>query len=210
MENQNYYEILGVSVHASMEEINSAKIVLAKKYHPDANMKDGIDTTDQMQRVLEAYRVLSDAQKRAEYDRTLLGRRNDVPTFDLQNTEELHEKEPEFVTYWKAAHSLYDIITESDVLMRGKKQKSHLAKLAKEALGYIIVLRQAEIPEKYWHPDIMNWLLFTWYQNRNYTTAYLAALYDEHIKKDCRHLDKLYLQQKTSHYQHSVKRLMKY
>ena len=50
MAKKNYYKILGVSRTASPEEISAAKNRLAKKYHPDANMKDGIDTTKKMQR----------------------------------------------------------------------------------------------------------------------------------------------------------------
>ena len=66
MENQNYYEVLGVSSKASLEDITAAKNALAKKYHPDANLKDGIDTTEQMQAILEAYNTLSDPARRAE------------------------------------------------------------------------------------------------------------------------------------------------
>lgn len=51
MAKKNYYKILGVSRTASPEEISAAKNRLAKKYHPDANMKDGIDTTKKMQRI---------------------------------------------------------------------------------------------------------------------------------------------------------------
>lgn len=49
MEDKNYYDILGVSVKATAEEITAAKNTLAKRFHPDANLKDGIDTTQQMQ-----------------------------------------------------------------------------------------------------------------------------------------------------------------
>ena len=52
MESINYYEILGVSEKASPAEITAAKNQLAKKYHPDVNMKNGIDTTEQMQQIL--------------------------------------------------------------------------------------------------------------------------------------------------------------
>ena len=45
MAKKNYYKMLGVSRTASPEEISAAKNRLAKKYHPDANMKNGIDTT---------------------------------------------------------------------------------------------------------------------------------------------------------------------
>ena len=66
METKNYYDILSVSVKASDDEITAAKNTLAKKYHPDANIKNGIDTTEQMQEILEAYAVLSDPVKRRE------------------------------------------------------------------------------------------------------------------------------------------------
>ena len=65
MEDKNYYDILGVSEKASLEDITAAKNELAKKYHPDVNLKDGIDTTQQMQEILEAYRVLSNPDKRS-------------------------------------------------------------------------------------------------------------------------------------------------
>ena len=53
MAHKNYYDILGVSTKASLDEITAAKNALAKKYHPDVNLKDGIDTTEQMQEILE-------------------------------------------------------------------------------------------------------------------------------------------------------------
>ena len=56
----------------------------------------------------------------------------------------------------------------------------------------------------------MNWLLFTWYKNRNITISYLLTLYDEHVKKSVSALDRLRLQKKSYHFQHSVKRLVKY
>ena len=46
MESKNYYDILEVSVKASAQEITLAKNKLAKRYHPDVNMRNGIDTTD--------------------------------------------------------------------------------------------------------------------------------------------------------------------
>ena len=72
MAKKNYYKMLGVSRTASPEEISAAKNRLAKKYHPDANMKNGIDTTRKMQQILEAYRILSDPKKRASYDLSLI------------------------------------------------------------------------------------------------------------------------------------------
>ena len=45
MKSRTYYEILGVSRDASIEEITIAKNALAKVYHPDANAHKDIDTT---------------------------------------------------------------------------------------------------------------------------------------------------------------------
>lgn len=211
MDNKNYYDILGVSVKASAEEITAAKNALAKQYHPDVNLKDGIDTTEQMQQILEAYHVLSDPARRADYDREITGRTAVMQTFDLHNMEETQENNEEgFVVYWKASNELYDIILESDTLFGQKEAKSRLVTLAMQALKPIITLRDAQIPEKYWHPDIMNWLLFTSYKNKNFSTPYLLSLYDEHTKKNTSVMDRMKLQNRAMRYQHSVKKLMKY
>jgi len=61
---KNYYEILGVEKSASKDDIKKAFRKLAHKYHPDK--KDG--NTEKFKEVNEAYTVLSDDKKRAEYD----------------------------------------------------------------------------------------------------------------------------------------------
>ena len=211
MEGKTYYQILGVSSTASLAEITAAKNRLAKEYHPDVNMRKGIDTTALMQEVLEAYQILSNETTRADYDRRIAGRSAVMQTFDLHEAAENEAQEdPAFVTYWKASNDLYDIVTESDALFRQKDETSRIAQLALQALRHILTLREGQIPERYWHPDIMNWLLFAWYKNRNFTTAYLLTLYDEHMKKEIPVMDKLRLKNKSMRYQHSVKRLIKY
>lgn len=211
MEGKTYYQILGVSSTASLAEITAAKNRLAKEYHPDVNMRKGIDTTALMQEVLEAYQILSDETTRADYDRRIAGRSAVMQTFDLHEAAENETQEdPAFVTYWKASNDLYDIVTESDALFRQKDETSRIAQLALQALRHILTLREGQIPERYWHPDIMNWLLFAWYKNRNFTTAYLLTLYDEHMKNEIPVMDKLRLKNKSMRYQHSVKRLIKY
>ena len=124
MESKNYYDILEVSVKASAQEITLAKNKLAKRYHPDVNMRNGIDTTDKMQEILEAYLVLSDPVKRAEYDREIRGNRpSKMQTFNLyEESEEVEDPDhPTFVTYWKAAGALYDIIEQSNALFRQRE-----------------------------------------------------------------------------------------
>ena len=87
MAKRDYYEVLGVGRDADAKAIKRAYRKLAKKYHPDANMKDGIDTTKKMQRILEAYRILSDPKKRASYDRKVFGKPSSDSdrNFDLFN-----------------------------------------------------------------------------------------------------------------------------
>ena len=168
---------------------------MAKKYHPDVNIKNGIDTTEQMQEILEAYRVLSDPDKRTEYDWTIRRNRPVMQTFDLHNMEESHdESTPAFVSYWKAANDLYDIIQECEPLFKDRDRADELTQLSVQASEHVFLLQSASIPERYWYPDIMNWLLFTWFQHRNYTVSYLLTLYDNYAKESLPALDKLKLQ----------------
>ena len=64
---RDYYEILGVGRDASDAEIKSAYRKLALKYHPDKNKEPG--AAEKFKEATEAYSVLSDAEKRARYDR---------------------------------------------------------------------------------------------------------------------------------------------
>ena len=66
MAKRDYYEILGVSKNVSKEELKKVYKHLAKKYHPDIT-KDK-STEEKFKEISEAYAVLSDDQKRAQYD----------------------------------------------------------------------------------------------------------------------------------------------
>ena len=67
MSQQDYYDVLGVSKSSSKNEIKRAYKKLAMKYHPDKN-KDNPKAEEQFKKVAEAYSVLSDDQKKAQYD----------------------------------------------------------------------------------------------------------------------------------------------
>ncbi len=64
---RDYYEVLGVQKNASDDEIKKAFRVLAKKYHPDMHPGDK-EAEAKFKEAQEAYAVLSDADKRRQYD----------------------------------------------------------------------------------------------------------------------------------------------
>jgi molecular chaperone DnaJ len=65
---RDFYQILGVPDSASQEEIKKAYRRLAKQYHPDANPNNP-KAAERFKEISEAQTVLSDAEKRAHYDR---------------------------------------------------------------------------------------------------------------------------------------------
>jgi molecular chaperone DnaJ len=68
MSKRDYYEILGVSKSASADEIKKAYRKVAMQFHPDRNPGDK-EAEEKFKEAAEAYEVLSDQDKRAQYDR---------------------------------------------------------------------------------------------------------------------------------------------
>ena len=64
---RDYYEVLGVSRNSSDDDLKKAFRKLAFKYHPDRNKEAGAE--DKFKEINEAYQILSDKEKRAQYDR---------------------------------------------------------------------------------------------------------------------------------------------
>ena len=64
---RDYYEVLGVSKDANDKELKKAFRSLARKYHPDKNSEPGAD--EKFKEIQEAFAVLSDSDKRSQYDR---------------------------------------------------------------------------------------------------------------------------------------------
>ena len=66
MDFKDYYQLLGVSEDSGSKDIKTAYRKLARKYHPDMNPDPGAE--EKFKEVAEAYEVLKDAGRRAEYD----------------------------------------------------------------------------------------------------------------------------------------------
>jgi molecular chaperone DnaJ len=64
---KDFYQVLGVSDSATQEEIKKAYRRLAKQYHPDANPNNA-SAAERFKEISEAHSVLSDAEKRKQYD----------------------------------------------------------------------------------------------------------------------------------------------
>ena len=68
MATRDYYETLGINREASPDDLKKAFRHLARKYHPDLN-KGSKEAEEKFKEINEAYQVLSDPQKKAQYDR---------------------------------------------------------------------------------------------------------------------------------------------
>lgn len=69
MQYKDYYKILGLSKDSSQDEIKSAYRKLAHKYHPDISKER--DAEAKFKELVEAYKVLKDSQKRADYNKLI-------------------------------------------------------------------------------------------------------------------------------------------
>ena len=230
-----YYDILGVSRDATSEEITAAKNALAKIYHPDANVHKDIDTTGLMQEILEAYRTLSDPQKRRAYNIEVFGTAEQrvFRTFTVGPEDQDNEEPASFVTYWNAANRLHETIRKSMRLMDRKTQKKKLshrflrrigktenqdpaeisrqiAELSEQAVEYITILKLAGIPMHYWSADAMNWMLVRWGQKQSMDYHLLFAKYDSYVEETKSGTEKMRLKSQTRRMHHNLKRLLSY
>ncbi|MCL2864614.1 MAG: J domain-containing protein [Lachnospiraceae bacterium] len=225
-----YYDILGVSPDATMEEITIAKNTLAKVYHPDSNISSNIDTTTQMQEILEAYKFLSDAIKKKEYDATLGGQGERVyQTFTMADKEELDANS--FVIYWQTAQNLYESVTQGHQILKENYQnqnrlgiavfghlvrrhhlpleiKKHMREIQTNISGYIKILSNRNIPVAFWHPDAMNWVMVRWGQKQHVDFILLFHRYQQHVEITLPKNERLRIHYRNHRYQRNLNKLL--
>lgn len=233
MKSHTYYDVLGVSRDATLEEITTAKNALAKVYHPDANIHKDIDTTAFMQEILEAYRVLSDAEQRKDYDREVFGVTSRVFRTFTVGPENGEEEQTSFVTYWNTVNQLHEITGESVHLIKHSNIKRSLPQrilrkirnkdrqeedarmrqieqLSAQAAQYITILEMAGIPTEYWSPDAMNWVLIRWGQKQTMDFHVLFSRYDSYIEETMTGTEKMRLRSQNRQFHHNLKKLLSY
>jgi curved DNA-binding protein CbpA len=233
MGTRTYYDILGVSKEATLEEITNAKNALAKVYHPDANMQRAIDTTAYMQEILEAYRILSNPDKRKKYNRVISGKPNRVfRTYTVEKPDSEEDPAVSFVTFWNAACKLNEVVAKSSFLMdtNGKKEglplkilkklgkrdknkedaEEQLNELSMQAIQYITVLKSADIPINGWHPDAMNWVLIRWGQKQGTDYRVLFTRYEVYVEQNKSTVEKARLRAQNKHFHNNLKKLLNY
>ncbi len=115
---QTHYELLGIEPDASIREVKSAFRRQAKKLHPDLMASSGQKFTPgelrshevRMRLLLEAYRILSDPEKRHAYDRTLRRRAVEEQGFNYHEFLLARQYDPEF----QAKLIVFDLLHEMD------------------------------------------------------------------------------------------------
>jgi predicted PurR-regulated permease PerM len=106
----NYYKILKVSPKATTAEIKSAYRLLARKKHPDVN-EGSESSAREFSLIAKAYRILSDPQERAFYDKQLLQHEFDISSQDsdsILNSDNPHARRLRQMAYEKRYNEIID------------------------------------------------------------------------------------------------------
>ena len=133
MENKTYYDWLEVSPKASQEVIEKAYKALVKKYHPDLQQQNSKNSEEIIKKINEAYSILSDKEKRARYDATLIDTTVSKEDYDklkqelytikkAQNTNNVHTNELNYIQQIEQAKKkAYNDAYIEDMKNRGYK-----------------------------------------------------------------------------------------
>ena len=114
---RNYYELLGISINATEQEIKEAYRKQARKYHPDNN--PGQDTTDIMQELTLAYNTLCNASSRRQYDATLKHQNRTSTSYSTGYSN----KTPNTDDFWSAVDEFMRNYQEEQARMKKQQQE---------------------------------------------------------------------------------------
>ena len=89
-DDRTYYEILGISPYASLDEINRQYHIRMEEEQPRRNANRLIEADQEMERIKQAFKILSNPEERAEYDELL----RDMQTLSRSPIEELADPPP--------------------------------------------------------------------------------------------------------------------
>jgi Flp pilus assembly protein TadD len=98
LDDLDYYQLLSIDAEAKADTIKAAYLQAAKRYHPDALAKAGLDNKTRQQannvfaRISKAYSVLSNQRQRAEYDEAQRSSEGPIDAARLANAESLYRK----------------------------------------------------------------------------------------------------------------------
>ena len=125
---RNYYELLGISINATEQEIRAAYHKQARKYHPDNNPEQ--DTTGIMQELTLAYNTLCNASSRRQYDSTL---KQQYRTSTSHSTG-YSSKTPNTDDFWSAVDEVMRKNQEAQARMKKQQQdwEERLRRVLKE------------------------------------------------------------------------------
>lgn len=127
---KDYYETLGVEKTASDEEIKKAYRNLAFKYHPDRNAGNA-EAEEKFKQISEAYNVLGDDKKRADYDR--FGQTNEnygyqSNPYGYSRQQEPFNAEDAFWQWFGQGQQQYNENTYYESSYTNKQEKQNLTK----------------------------------------------------------------------------------
>lgn len=127
---KDYYKILGISLSANDIEIKKAYREMSIKWHPDRN--PGIDVTETMQDINEAYTILKDAEKRSRYDEEYLRFRRTFAKEDKDQNDVNADKERQSQSEWTYEYDVQDENLKEDIKNASEYAKELVEDFMKE------------------------------------------------------------------------------
>ncbi len=131
----NYYRLLGVPPDAGQRRIKAAYRSLAKRFHPDRN-SDSETATELFRQVSDAYRVLSNSQLRAQYDKTLNEQKEGTATTKSNHSDPQHKFNHFVKSLLDSLFGTLDQQTEPSVKKPIRKPKNTAKKVEKPAFNF--------------------------------------------------------------------------